>query len=168
MPSADYQFLTLNRERDKPEVGELREGEVVINLVDGRAWVGDEFSVPVELGKNSREGIISNALRSNYVEVTATEGGDFPIRLPDPSEILPGVYMELSILINYADTYDILVDPPVAYTDQIIKWDKLDQPQEDDLTPFESYGETNTQFIFKLYAFGPREYWFGKVIWADR
>lgn len=170
MPEAAYQFLTLNKEQDEPEVGELREGEVVINLVDGRLWVGDEFAVPIELGKNARTGIVSNnPLASNYTEVTMVDSGDFPINLPNPNEVLPGTYQELTFLMSYANEY-VYAEPPSGFANQTIKWDKIDQPLITDPTPLEYYSSATppTEFIFKLYAFGPREHWFGKVIWADR
>lgn len=167
MPEASYQFLTLNREQDTPEIGELREGEAVINLVSGRIWVGDAFQVPIELGKNSREGIISNASNSNFIQLDVTGPDDFPINVSDPRLVPPGTYVETMVLVSYAAEYSNDT-PPTTYVNHTIRWHAMDQPLVTDPTPLETYSDSATSFIFKLYAFGPREHWFGKVIWADR
>ena len=166
MAEASYEFLTLNRESDHPLIGELREGEVTINVVDGRLWVGDEFSNPVELGGNAHERIISNSSRSNYISVEVSGADVFPVEIPDPNEITPGTYRELFILMTYLGTYVAPNTPPQAYFTNSILWDSGDY-NEEDKTPPEYVAAANVKILYKLFSFGPQTTWYGKIAWIN-
>jgi len=168
MPEAFYQFLTLNREMDSPEIGELREGEITINLANGRLWVGDEFSVPVELGGNSQERLVSlGGGNSNYISVEVSSPEVFPISIPDPNSLTPGTYRELYLHVWYPQTYMIPNHEPVGYVTSPIEWDAESHPPGMEI-PFIRLRGAGKHLVFKLFAFGPRQSWFGKVIWVSR
>lgn len=168
MAEAEFQLLTLGREGDRPLVGELQEGEVTINVVDGRLWVGDEFSIPVELGGNAQESLISEFERSNYMSVEVSSPGVFPIEIPDPNLITPGTYRELLLHLWYPSDYAIPGSDPVAHVTFPVEWDIASQPADVEDNPFLTLRGANRHVVFKLFAFGPRQFWFGKVIWISR
>lgn len=168
MAEATYEFLTLGREGDHPEIGELREGEVVVNIVDGRLWIGDAFSIPLELGGNAQEHLISEGGRSNYISIEVSSPGVFPIELPDPNEVVPGTYRELTLHLWYPAEYEIPGSDPVAHVTYPVEWDQDSQPLDEEDSPFITLRGANRHVVFKLFAFGPRQFWFGKVIWVSR
>lgn len=170
MPEASYEFLTLNRESDSPLIGELREGEVTINIVDGRIWVGDEFSNPVELGGNAHESIISNGSRSNYISVEVSSSDIFPIDIPNPNSITPGTYRELSLLMIYPSEYAPPETPPQTYFKYPILWDDSDYDLTDPQTPLsppQYVGAAGVKVLYKLFTFGQQTSWYGKIAWIN-
>lgn len=168
MAEATFQLLTLGREGDQPLVGELQAGEVTINTVDGRIWAADEFSIPVELGGNAQESVIGDTTRSNYVSIEVSSPGVFPIELPDPNLITPGTYRELCLHLWYPSSYAIPESDPVTHVTFPVEWDKVSQPPDIVENPFITLRGANRHVVFKLFAFGPRQFWFGKIIWVSR
>lgn len=170
MPEASYEFLTLNRESDAPLIGELREGEVTINIVDGRIWVGDEFSNPVELGGNCHESIISNGLRSNYISVEVISADIFPIDIPDPNLVSPGTYREISLLMIYPSEYTQFTQTPQTFFKYPIIWNDSDYDRTDPqnpLSPPQYIGSAGVKVLYKLFAFGQQTSWYGKIAWIN-
>lgn len=170
MPEGSFQFLTLGREADTPLIGELREGEVTINVVDGRLWVGDEFSNPIELGGNCQESLISTGSRSNYIYVEVNDPGAFPVEIPDPNQVVPGTYRELFVMMVYSDEYDISNLPPTIYFTNTILWDDSDYDitnPDEPLAPPSYIGAPNVKVLYKLFSFGPQTSWYGKIAWIN-
>jgi len=180
MAEATFQQLTTLLPGEEPFIGDLDEGEVCINVADGRLWAGDSLGTPVELGGAVKNSPIGSLSTSNYLEVDLSSPDNLPISNTDPLDIPPGYYREQRILLKFPAG----VEPStiVSYFDFDVDWGSVviwkatgsaftwggEQENLDPsaTNPIDFYKNPGKTILIELSSFGPSASWMGRVLWV--
>ncbi len=122
MSQASIQILSSNVIGEEPFIGDLDEGELLVNNADGRIWAGDSIGSPVELGGSVKNNPMGPLRFSNFIRVDVSNPDNLPISNTNPLQIPEGYYREMRILITFPQ------DPVsnVVYFDYPIDWGAKD------------------------------------------
>lgn len=180
MAEATFQQLTTLLPGEEPFIGDLDEGELCVNVADGRVWAGDSISTPVELGGAVKNKPIGSLLTSNYLDVDVTSADNLPIANTNPLDIPPGYYREQRILLRFVQTptsdFSVYFDYPVNWgIDDNWKtyplgltWGGDGEITDPSATnPVDFYKAKGRIILVELSSFGPSEYWMGRVLWVN-
>ena len=182
MAEATFQQITTSLPGEEPFIGDLEEGEVCVNVADGRIWTGDSVSTPVELGGAVKNSPIGSLLTSNYLDVDVTSADNLPIANTNPLNIPQGYYREHRILIRFVQNIDQIqnfqtyFDYPVnwgveaswKFGTNVITWggdyDELDFSATN---PVDFYKAQGRKILVELSSFGPSTEWIGRLLWVS-
>ena len=180
MAEATFQQLTTLLPGEEPFIGDLEEGEVCINVADGRIWAGDSISTPVELGGAVKNHPIGPLLTSNCLDVDVSSPDNLPISNTNPLDIPPGYYREQRILLRFPE---IPLENFVTYFDYPVNWgsetiwkaystgftwgggDEVLNPTSNN--PIDFYKAPGRIILVEMSSFGPNAYWMGRVLWVN-
>lgn len=180
MSQASIQLLSTSLTGEEPFIGDLFEGEAVVNVADGRVWAGDPLGNPVELGGAVKNKPIGSLIKSNYLSLDVTDPNNLPIANTNPMDVPEGFYRENKILLKFSQT------PPegfYTYFDYEVKWGEKsfwypdfseftwggnsDLINQDADNPIDLYKTQGRQILIELSTFGPNTYWMGRVLWIN-
>lgn len=151
---ATLQVLSTSLPGEEPFIGDGLESELVANTSDGRAWIFDQSGTPIELGGACvYKPINSNLYSGNYLDLDVTNPDNLPIPVPNPSEVVPGFYREIRILLKF-------VGVPLTFTtyfDYDVDWGEGADPA--------TYANSGALVLVELFCFGPSPKWLGRVVW---
>lgn len=180
MAEATFQQLTTLLPGEEPFIGDLEEGELCVNIADGRAWVGDSLNTPIELGGAVKNCPMGQLLTSNYLEIDVTSPDNLPIANTNPLDIPPGYYREERILLNFPQTplenLTTYFDYPVDWGSEVIwranstgfTWgggnEILNSTADNPIDYFKAQGRI---ILIELSSFGPSPYWMGRILWVN-
>ena len=181
MAEATLQVLTTSLPGEQPFIGDLQEGEVCVNVADGRLWTGDAIGTPVELGGATKNSPMGPLAASNYLEVDVTAADNLPIANTDPLLIPPGFYQQSRILLRFTQTP---LENFQTYFDYPVEWGPITfwRPELNTLTwggdaqgintsatnPIDFYKTQGRVVLIELSSFGPNAYWMGRVLWVNQ
>jgi hypothetical protein len=160
MAEATLQLITTSLPGEEPFIGDLDEGEVCINVADGRMWAGDSINTPVELGGAVKNKPMGPLLTSNYLDVELTSPDNLPISNTNPLDIPPGFYREQRILVRF--TQDPLENFS-AYFDYPVNWGT----EWVETNPIDFYKGQGRKILVELSSFGPGAEWIGRLLWVS-
>lgn len=169
MPEGTFQVLSTPLSGEQPFNGDLLEGEIAVNTVDGRIWTGDPNSFPVELGGAVKNRPVGTSYVSNYVEVDLSFAYNLPISNLDPSLIPVGFYQECRYILKFPTDIS-MVSSFTSYFDYPINWglksiwDPTQSATYDN--PIDRYKKENQVLVIELSSFGPSNEWMGRLLWA--
>lgn len=169
---ASVQFSSTPLRGEEPFIGDLAEGEPLVNTSDGRFWVGGSNGVPVELGGAAKDRPMGDLYTSNYYEVDLSSPDNLPIANTDPLLIPPGIYREARILIKFSETPQVGFQ---SYFDFVVDWGlesnwKIHQENiYNDIAenPIDYYKDQGRVILVELSSFGPNPSWKGRVLWVN-
>jgi hypothetical protein len=175
MAEATFQQLTTLLPGEEPFIGDLEEGEVCINVADGRIWAGDSVGSPVELGGAVKNNPTGSLLTCNYLDVDVSSPDNLPISNTNPLDIPPGYYRQNSILLRFPEslpqTTTTYFDYPVDWGSEAIwKSSPVTWGGDGDVTadnPIDFYKAPGRIIFIELSSFGPNTHWMGRVIWVN-
>ncbi len=169
MAEATLQNLTTSLPGEEPFIGDLDEGEVCVNVADGRIWAGDSIGTPVELGGAVKNSPMGALLTSNYLEVDVTNADNLPIANTNPLNIPSGFYREERILLRFTqnplENFSTYFDYPVNWGDEIL-WNPASVATDTD-NPIDFYKAQGRIILVELSSFGPNAYWMGRLLWVN-
>lgn len=155
----------------EPFIGDLGASEELYNVTDGRLWVGDESSTPIEIGGNCKNRPIGPAAFTCYASVDITNPDNLPISNSNPNSIPAGFYSEIRMLINFADEpltgFSAYFDYEIDWGDELT-WKELgaaSTPLADN--PIDYYSARGRKILIELCSYGPSQAWIGRVIWVN-
>ncbi len=179
MSQASIQILSSNVVGEEPFIGDLDEGELLVNNADGRIWAGDSIGSPVELGGSVKNNPMGALRFSNFIRVDVSNPDNLPISNTNPLQIPEGYYREMRILITFPQ------DPVsnVVYFDYPIDWGAKDAwfikssgitwgqglvaVDENADNPIDAYRAQGRQIMMELSSFGPADSWMGRLLWIN-
>lgn len=180
MAEATHQQITTSLPGEEPFIGDLDEGEICINVADGRIWAGDAIGVPVELGGAVKNAPMGPLLTSNYLDVDVTSADNLPIANTNPLDIPPGFYREQRILLRFTQTppqsLQTYFDYPInwgveaswKFGTSVITWggnvEDLDFQADN---PIDFYRAQGRKILVELSSFGPSAEWTGRLLWVS-
>jgi hypothetical protein len=160
MAEATFQNITLSLPGEEPFIGDLDEGEVAINVADGRVWAGDSIGTPIELGGAVKNKPMGSLLSSNYLDVELTSPDNLPISNTNPLDIAPGFYREERILIRFTQNplqnFSTYFDYPIDWG---VEWASTN--------PIDFYKGQGKKILVELSSFGPSAEWIGRLLWVS-
>jgi hypothetical protein len=160
MAEATFQNITLPLLGEEPFIGDLDEGEIAINVADGRVWAGDSIGTPVELGGAVKNRPIGPLFSSNYLDVELTSPDNLPISNTNPLDVAPGFYREERILIRFTQNplqnFSAYFDYPVDWG---VEWTTTN--------PIDFYKGQGKKILVELSSFGPSTEWIGRLLWVS-
>lgn len=171
MAEATLQVITTSIPGEEPFIGDLEEGEVCINVADGRIWSGDSILTPIELGGATKNKPIGSLLTSNYLDVEVTSPDNLPIANTNPLEVPVGFYREQRILlrfsqvplINFAAYFDFPVDWGIPSSWKFTTTGITSSANN----PIDYYKAQGRQILIELSTFGPSASWMGRLLWVN-
>ena len=180
MAEATQQQITTSLPGEEPFIGDLDEGEICVNVADGRIWSGDSIGTPVELGGAVKNSPMGSLLSSNYLDVDVTSADNLPIANTNPLDIPPGFYREQRIFLRFTQTplqnFQTYFDYPVnwgvdaswKFGTSVITWggdsDQLDFEADN---PIDFYRAQGRKILVELSSFGPSAEWIGRLLWVS-
>jgi hypothetical protein len=169
MASGTIQALSTPLSGEQPFIGDLLEGELVVNTADGRAWVGDAIGSPIELGGAAKNKPIGISFSSNYIDVDLTNPLNLPISNSNPAVIPNGFYQEARFILRFPSNLSVL-STSTPYFDYSINWGlkSMWDPTSTSTSnnPIDHYKRANQVLVVELSSFGPSTEWMGRLIWA--
>lgn len=160
MAEATFQNITLPFEGEEPFIGDLNEGEIAINVADGRVWAGDSIGTPIELGGAVKNRPMGSLFFSNYLDVEITSPDNLPISNTNPLDVAPGFYQEERILIRFTQNplqnFSTYFDYPVNWG---VDWTTTN--------PIDFYKGQGKKILIELSSFGPSTEWIGRLLWVS-
>ena len=180
MAEATIQSVTTSLSGEEPFIGDLSEGEVCVNVADGRIWSGDSEGVPIELGGAVKNSPMGNLLTSNYLDVDVTLSSNLPISNTNPMNVPPGFYRSHKILIRFTqvplENFNTYFDYPVNWGEEAFwkpdirrfTWGGItDLLNIDADNPIDLYKAQGRSILVELSSFGPNPEWIGQVLWVN-
>lgn len=180
MAEATHQQITTSLPGEEPFVGDLDEGEICINVADGRIWSGDSIGTPIELGGAVKNSPMGSLLTSNYLDVDVTSADNLPIANMNPLDIPPGFYREQRIFIRFTQTplqnFQTYFDYPInwgvdsawKFGTSAITWGRsADQLIFEADNPIDFYKAQGRKILVELSSFGPSAEWVGRLLWVS-
>lgn len=180
MAEATQQQITTSLPGEEPFIGDLDEGEICVNVADGRIWSGDSIGTPVELGGAVKNRPMGSLLTSNYLDVDVTLADNLPIANTNPLDIPPGFCREQRIFLRFTQTplqnFQTYFDYPVnwgvdaswKFGTSVITWggdsDQLDFEADN---PIDFYRAQGRKILVELSSFGPSTEWIGRLLWVS-
>ena len=180
MAEATHQQITTSLPGEEPFIGDLDEGEICVNVADGRIWSGDSIGTPIELGGAVKNSPMGSLLTSNYLDVDVTSAGNLPIANTNPLDIPPGFYREQRIFLRFTQTplqnFQTYFDYPVnwgvdaswKFGTSVVTWggdsDQLDFQADN---PIDFYRAQGRKILVELSSFGPSAEWVGRLLWVS-
>tara|TARA_Y100000389_G_scaffold204950_1_gene261161 strand:- start:216 stop:764 length:549 start_codon:yes stop_codon:yes gene_type:complete len=179
MSQASIQILSSNIIGEEPFIGDLDEGELLVNNADGRIWAGDSIGSPIELGGSVKNNPMGPLRFSNFIRVDVSNPDNLPISNTNPLQIPEGYYREMRILITFPQN----PVSNVVYFDYPIDWGAKDSwlikssgitwgqgiatVDEDADNPIDAYRAQGRQIMMELSSFGPTNSWMGRLLWIN-
>ncbi len=182
MAEATHQQITTSLPGEEPFIGDLDEGELCINVADGRIWTGDSIGTPLELGGAVKNFPIGPLLTSNFLDVDVTAPDNLPIANTNPLDIPLGFYREQRVLLRFTQslqqlqTFQTYFDYPVnwgvdsswKFGTSVITWGgDLDQLNFQADNPIDFYKAQGRKILVELSSFGPSTEWIGRLLWVS-
>jgi hypothetical protein len=180
MAEATFQHITTGLPGEEPFIGDLDEGEVCINVADGRLWTGDSIGTPIELGGAVKNCPMGPLLTSNYLDVEITSPDNLPIANTNPLDIPPGFYREQRIFIRFTQNplqnFSTYFDYPVnwgvdaswKFGTSVITWGGDANLLDFNATnPIDFYKGQGRKILVELSSFGPSAEWIGRLLWVN-
>lgn len=180
MAEATLQQITTSLPGEEPFIGDLSEGEICVNVVDGRIWAGDSISTPIELGGAVKNRPIGPLLSSNYLDIDITSADNLPVPNTNPLDVPPGFYREQRIFLkfvqnplqNFSTYFDYPVDWGVdsswKFGTNVITWGgDSDQLNFAANNPIDFYKAQGRKILVELSSFGPSTKWIGRLLWVS-
>jgi hypothetical protein len=180
MAEATLQQITASLPGEEPFIGDLDEGEICVNVADGRVWAGDSIGTPVELGGAVKNSPIGPLLYSNYLDVDVTSADNLPIANTNPLDIPPGYYRKQRILLRFVQNppqnFQTYFDYPVnwgvdvswKFGTNVMTWggntNQLDFEADN---PIDFYRAQGRKILVELSSFGPSSEWIGRLLWVS-
>jgi hypothetical protein len=180
MAEATLQQITASLPGEEPFIGDLDEGEICVNVADGRVWAGDSIGSPVELGGAVKNAPIGPLLYSNYLDVDITVADNLPIANTNSLDIPPGYHRKQRILLrfvqnplqNFQTYFDYPVNWGLAETWKFgitaANWsgdiNQLDFTADN---PIDFYKTQGRKILVELSSFGPSSEWIGRLLWVN-
>jgi hypothetical protein len=180
MAEATLQQITASLPGEEPFIGDLDEGEICVNVADGRVWAGDSIGTPVELGGAVKNSPIGPLLYSKYLDVDVTSADNLPIANTNPLDIPSGYYREQRILLRFVQaplqSFQTYFDYPVNWGvdaswklgTSVITWGgntgQLDFGADN---PIDFYKAQGRKILVELSSFGPSAEWIGRLLWVS-
>ena len=156
-------FLTQTSTTFEPPLGLLNPGEGFVNSADGRLWIGSGGQIPLEIGLNSRSGIISDTgkyltRRSTFDYNTGQDGDGYSnVNRPyNPLKLGEEEYYEFYIRF-VRDGVDAFVGG-TGYT-QPVNWGSIPDP-----LPLIDQAQ---QILVKFFRYGFGSEWLAIPVWSD-
>lgn len=168
-----FQFLSLNLPYDVPLPGELLNSEIALNISNGRMWAGTQNGI-IELGDSRYKKIgPSDNFNFTYLEINSLE--DFPIVIPNPSEIELNNYRAITYYIKYNADNIIVPSPSQIFTYPVVwgNWGYFDEDNlfklntDTSISPLNKFYSEGSSLVFTLFSFGPSLNWLGNVNWTN-
>lgn len=180
MAEATHQQITTSLPGEEPFIGDLDEGELCINVADGRIWSGDSIGTPVELGGAVKNYPMGPLLTSNYLDVDVTSADNLPISNTNPLDVPPGYYREQRIFLRFTQAplqnFQTYFDYPVnwgveaswKFDTSVTTWggDSGQLNFEAD-NPVDFYKAQGRKILIELSSFGPSAEWIGRLLWVS-
>ena len=180
MAEATHQQITTSLPGEEPFIGDLDEGEICVNVADGRIWSGDSLGTPIELGGAVKNSPIGSLLTSNYLDVDVTSADNLPIANTNPLDIPPGFYREQRILLRFTQSplqnFQTYFDYPVNWGveaswklgSSVMTWGgESDQLNFEADNPVDFYKAQGRRILVELSSFGPSSEWIGRLLWVS-
>jgi hypothetical protein len=180
MAEATLQQITTSLPGEEPFIGDLDEGEMFINVADGRVWSGDSIGTPIELGGAVKNCPMGPLLTSNYLDVDVTSADNLPISNTNPLDIPSGFYREQRILLRFTQNplqnFSTYFDYPVnwgvdaswKFGTSVITWGgNTDQLNFEADNPIDFYKGQGRKVLIELSSFGPSSEWIGRLLWVS-
>jgi hypothetical protein len=180
MAEATLQQITTSLPGEEPFIGDLDEGEMFINVADGRVWSGDSIGTPIELGGAVKNCPMGPLLTSNYLDVDVTSADNLPIANTNPLDIPAGFYREQRILLRFTQNplqnFSTYFDYPVnwgvdaswKFGTSVITWGgNTDQLNFEADNPIDFYKGQGRKVLIELSSFGPSSEWIGRLLWVS-
>lgn len=180
MAEATFQHITTSLPGEEPFIGDLDEGEICVNVADGRMWSGDGAGFPIELGGAVKNHPMGSLLTSNYLEVEVTSPDNLPISNTNPLDIPEGFYKQNRILLRFTQAplqnFSTYFDYPVnwgveaswKFGTSVITWGgEGDQLDFNATNPIDFYKSQGRKILIELSSFGPSAEWIGRVLWVS-
>lgn len=180
MAEATHQQITTSLPGEEPFIGDLDEGEICVNVADGRIWSGDSIGTPIELGGAVKNSPMGSLLTSNYLDVDVTSADNLPIANTNPLDILPGFYREQRIFLRFTQTplqnFQTYFDYPVnwgvdaswKFGTSVVTWGgDSDQLNFQADNPIDFYKAQGRKILVELSSFGPSAEWVGRLLWVS-
>ena len=180
MAEATHQQITTSLPGEEPFIGDLDEGEICVNVADGRMWSGDSLGTPIELGGAVKNSPIGSLLTSNYLDVDVTSADNLPIANTNPLDIPPGFYREQRILLRFTQSplqnFQTYFDYPVNWGveaswklgSSVMTWGgESDQLNFEADNPVDFYKAQGRRILVELSSFGPSSEWIGRLLWVS-
>ena len=180
MAEATHQQITTPLPGEEPFIGDLSEGEICINVADGRIWSGDGIGTPIELGGAVKSLPMGSLLFSNYLDVDVTSADNLPIANTNPLDVPPGFYREHRIFLRFTQTplqnFQTYFDYPInwgveagwKFGTSVITWGgDVDQLNFQANNPIDFYKAQGRKILVELSSFGPAAAWIGRLLWVS-
>jgi len=169
MPEATIQSLTTNLPNEEPFIGDGDSGEIATNQADGRVWVFDESTEPVELGGACvRIPLGSNLYASNHLDLDVTNPENLPIPVPNPLSTPDRTVRTFRILMRFVQqpltSFASYFDYEVDWGNPSL-WNPDNTPNVDN--PIDLYASLGSSVLVEMTSYGPMPKWLGRVIWAE-
>jgi hypothetical protein len=169
MSEATIKLISTPVPGEEPFIGDLSEGEIFTNTADGRAWVGDSTSTPIELGGSVKNKPVGSLLTSNYTDVELTSADNLPVPNTNPLNVPIGFYSENRILLRFTQN---LIQNFSSYFDYPVNWgeESLWKPTGTSVSirnPIDLYKAKGRRILIELSSFGPSTEWIGRVLWVS-
>lgn len=172
---ATVQILSTPLPGEEPFIGDAEESELIANSSDGRLWIGNVSSNPIELGGSCvNKPINGNLFSGNYLDLDVTNPDNMPIPVPDPNNVPPGFYRELRILLRFVGNpletlttyfdYDVDWGDPSFWSASQETWGGLNRQQYS--SPLDFYAKSGSVAMIELSCFGPSPAWRARLLWA--
>ncbi len=168
MAEATHQQITTSLPGEEPFIGDLDEGEICVNVADGRIWSGDSIGSPIELGGAVKNSPMGSLLTSNYLDVDVTSADNLPIANTNPLDIPPGFHRAQRIFLRFTQTplqnFQTYFDYPInwgvdaswKFGTSVITWggdsDQLDFQADN---PIDFYKAQGRKILVELLEDGP-------------
>lgn len=169
---ATVQFNSTPLRGEEPFIGDLAEGEPLVNISDGRFWVGGLGGIPIELGGSAKNRPTGDLYTSNYYEVDLSSPDNLPIANTDPTLIPSGNYREARVLIKFSETPQVGFQ---SYFDYEVDWGlesnwkihPVGTYEDVADNPIDYYKAKGRVIMVELSSFGPNTSWKGRVLWVN-
>jgi hypothetical protein len=180
MAEATHQQITTPLPGEEPFIGDLDEGEICINVADGRIWSGDSIGTPVELGGAVKNHPMGPLLTSNYLDVDITSADNLPVANTNPLDIPVGFHRSHRILLRFTqiplENFQTYFDYPVnwgvesswKFGTSVITWGgDVNQLDFTATNPVDFYKAQGRRILIELSSFGPSTEWIGRLLWVS-
>jgi hypothetical protein len=168
MPEVSLQHLTTNVTGIEPNIGDSLYGELIINVADGRIWVGDENQLPVELGGSVRRFAMGDPNYSNYTLWTIASPENLPIRTIDPTSTTPNFYTRNVYLIEVlSDDVSVTFDHSIDWGLGFKTYGDVVPTDPNATNPIDVFKQNGRKYLIELSTFGRSAQLIGRLLWMS-